>query len=190
MAPIFDPLQKARKVAEQAAQAAIDAKGRLASATAEIGEKAAIRADEAASAMAGVRDQTAAKVGGVKDFIVGKDVDIKDTALSGVREIVDNLNLHLPALQEAGYTLTDVNVEMGLGPKVVATFASRPEITQENVDAVISEHQDSRVTVALLHALYAAYKLQNGLQVAGLKPRGISIEIGIPPSVAVKFARA
>ncbi len=188
MAPIFDPIQKAKKVAEQAAQAALDVTGRVASATAEIGEKAAVRADEAATVMAGVRDQTAAKVGGVKDFIVGKIVDIKDTALSGVREIVADLNEHLPALQEAGYTLTDVAVEVGLGPKVVATFSSRPDISQERVDAVIAAHEDSKVTVALLRALFAAYKLQSGLQIVGMKPRGIAIEIGIPPAVVVKFA--
>jgi hypothetical protein len=188
MAPIFDPIQKAKKVAEQAAQAALDVSGRVASVTAEIGERAAARADEAATTVAGVREHTAAKVGSMKDFVVGKIADIKDSAISGVRDIVDDLNEHLPALQEAGYTLTDLAVEVGLGPKVVATFSSRPGITQEQIDAVIDEHHDSKVTVALLRALFAAYRLQSGIQIAGMKPRGIAIEMGIPPSVVVKFA--
>jgi hypothetical protein len=188
MAKIFDPLQTAKKVAEQAAQTAREAAERAASAAAEIGDRTSVKADEAAALVAGVRDHTAAKVGDFKDLVLGKIIEVKEAALSGIKELVDDLNQHLPALQEAGYTLSEVSVELALGPKVVATFAPRPDITQERVDAVIAEHRDAKVTVALLRALFAAYKLQSGLHIAGMKPRGICIEMGLPPGIVVKFA--
>jgi len=188
MAPSFDPFQTAKKVAEQATQTALDVTGRVAAATAELGEKAAIRADEAATLVAEARDHTAVRVGGVRDLVVGKIVDIKDAALSAVKDLVDDLNHHLPALQEAGYTLSEVAVEVALGPKVVATFTTRPDISEERVDAVIAAHKDAKVTVALLRALFAAYKLQNGLHIVGMRPRGIAVEMGLPPAIVVKFA--
>jgi hypothetical protein len=184
----FDPFETAKHVAAQASQAAREVTGRAASAAAEIGEKAAARVDEAAVLAAGVREQTALHVGGIRELIVGKIVDIKDTALAGIKDLVDDFNQHLPALQEAGYTLSEVAIEVGLGPKVVATFACRPDISQERVNSVIAEHEGAKVTVALLRALFTAYRVQNAIHVVGLKPRGISVEIGLPPAVVVKFA--
>jgi hypothetical protein len=102
--------------------------------------------------------------------------------------MIADVNQHLPALREAGYNITEVTVELGLTPKVVATFSTQPDISEERVDAVIEEHREAKVTVALLRALYAAYKLQIGVHVAGLRPKGIALEIGITPAVVVKFA--
>jgi hypothetical protein len=96
----FDALDKAKKAAERASQTAL-----------------------------GVRDQAALKVGGIKDLLVGKIADIKDAALSSVKEMVDDLNAHLPALREAGYALTEVSVELGIPPKVVATFVAQAAAT-------------------------------------------------------------
>ncbi|HLK37866.1 MAG TPA: hypothetical protein VKU41_13990 [Polyangiaceae bacterium] len=124
----------------------------------------------------------------LRELVRGKIGDIKESTLAGVKDLVDDFNRHLPALQEAGYTLTEVAVEMGLTPKIVATFSSRPDITQERIDAVVEEHRDAKVTVAMIRTLFAAYKLQNGLHIVGMKPRGICVEIGVAPAIVVKFA--
>ena len=147
---------------------------------------------QAAKKMAEQAAQVAAGATGrasdLKDLVLNKIGDIKESTLAGVKDLVDDLNRHLPALQEAGYTLTELAIEMGLVPKVVATFSSRPDISQERIDAVIEEHKDAKVTVAMVRTLFAAYKLQSGLHIVGLKPRGICIEIGVAPAIVVKFA--
>ena len=165
----FDALDMAKKAAELASQTALGVK------------------DQASGLAAGVREQTAAKVSGFKDLLVGKIAEVKDSALSGIEEMVDDINLHLPALGEAGYTLHEVAVEIGLTPKIVATFGSQPDITQERIDAVIAAHQEAKVTIALLRALFTAYKLQKSIKIAGMTPHGIELEIGLTPSVVVKF---
>jgi hypothetical protein len=166
----FDALDKAKKAAELASQTALGVK------------------DHASGLAAGARDQAAATVGGLKDLLVEKIADVKDAATSGVKEMVEGLSLHLPALGEAGYTLGEVSVELGIPPKVIATFASQPDITQERVDAVIAEHREAKVTIAILRALFTASRLQNGIKIAGMTPRGIALELGLVPSVIVKFA--
>jgi hypothetical protein len=186
--PTFDPLRKARELAEQATQAALEARGQAATRAAEIRDKTTARAEDALGRAAEVRDQAAAKIGDFKELLVGKIVDIKDAALSAVKELVDDLNEHIPALREAGYTLTEVSVDVGLMPKIVASFASAPDISQERIDAVIEEHKEATVTIAMLRALYAAYKLQKSVHLVGMRPRAIALEIGIAPGVVVKFA--
>src|SRR5262249_27561835 len=104
----FDALSKAKKAAEQAAQAA-----------------------------AGIKESAASRAGDLKDKLAGKVAEIKDAALVGIRDVVDDLNQHLPALREAGYTLTHVAVEVGIAPKVKATFTSAPDISEERIDAIV-----------------------------------------------------
>lgn len=161
----FDPLSKARKAAEHAAQAAAGMK----------------------ESAAGVRDQASSRMGELKDRLAGKVAEIKDAAITGIKDLADDLNQRLPALREAGYTLTHVALEVGIAPKVKATFTAAPDISQERVDAVIEEHKDARVTVALLRALYGAYKLQNSIRIAGMKPLDIELEIGVTPAAIVRF---
>src|SRR5690242_18430956 len=102
----------------------------------------------AEQAAAGMKESAASRAGDLKDRLAGKVAEIKDAAIGGMRDLVDDLNQHLPALREAGYTLTHVAVEVGIAPKVKATFTSAPDISAERVDAVIEEHKDARVTVA------------------------------------------
>jgi hypothetical protein len=184
----FDPLNRAKKIAEQATQAASDAKENATARAADLREKAASRAEEAVGVASGVRDQASVRLSGFREAVAGKLADVKEATIAGVKDIVDDFNEHLPALREAGYTLTDVAVELGLPPKVIASFGSAPDISQERIDAVVEEHKEARGTVTLLRALYTANKLQNSVRIAGMSPRGIVLELGLTPSMVVKFA--
>jgi hypothetical protein len=162
----FDALTKAKKAAEQAAQAAKEMK-----------ENAAAKAEQASSRMGDWKERLADKVG-----------EIKDTAIAGIKDLTDDLNRRLPALREAGYTLTHVAIEIGLSPKLKATFSAAPDISQERVDAIIEEHKDAKLTVALLRALYGAYKVQSSIRIAGMTPLDIELELGLMPVAIVRFA--
>jgi hypothetical protein len=176
----LDALDKAKKVAEQARdQAAVTAAG--------IRDLTVSKAQEASGLASDVRGQAAAMVDELKDALGEKIADVKDAALESVKRIAEDLNGYLPALGEAGYTLQEVSAEIGIAPKLLATFAARPDITQERIDVVIAEHADAKVLAVILRALYGAYKLQNSIDVAGMKPHGIVLTLGVTPSVAVKF---
>jgi hypothetical protein len=184
----FDPLLRAKKIAEQATLTALDARQHASTRATEIREMTTSRAGEAAGFVSDIREQAALKMGGLRDSVVGKMADIKDATFAGIKDLVDDFNAHIPALREAGYAVSEVAVELGLVPKMVASFACAPDISQERIDAVVEEHREAKMTVALLRALHAAYKLQNSIHVAGMTPRGIVLEIGVAPSVVVKFA--
>ena len=184
----FDALDKAKKAAERASQTAKEAKDQAAVKAAEIRDLTVAKAQEASGLAADVRGQAAAKVDGWKHALAEKAIEIKDAALENVKEIANDLNAYLPALGEAGYTLHDVSVEVGIAPKFVATFGARPDITEENIETVIAAHADAKLVAVILRALYGAYKLQNSIKIAGMKPHGIALTLGLAPSVAVKFA--
>jgi hypothetical protein len=173
----FDALGKAKKAAEQAAATATSLR-----------EKATLKTEEAATLAASVRDQASSRMGDLRERLTGKVAEIKESAVSGIKDLADDLNQRLPALREAGYTLTHVALEVGIAPKIKATFSAAPDISQERIDAVIEEHKDARVTVALLKALYGAYKLQGSIRIGGMRPLDIELELGLTPAAIVRFA--
>jgi hypothetical protein len=113
--------------------------------------------------------------------------DLKDAGLRMVMETLDDFNAALPIVREAGYTLNGVDVGIGLPPKVSASFLASEEVSQENVERVLAEHAEKKFTMLLVRALYQAWLLQQKIAVVGLKPKGLSVEIGLIPIVTVKF---
>lgn len=185
----FDTLTKAKKAAEQAALAAKGMTESAATKATELREMAVQKSEDAVLLATGVREQAAHRVEDLKDRLAGKVAEVKDAAVAGIKDLAEDLNQRLPALREAGYTLTQVALEVGITPKVKATFSAAPDISQERVEAVIEQHKEARVTVALLRALYGAYKLQTSFRIAGMKPLDIELELGITPAAIVRFAR-
>jgi hypothetical protein len=184
----FDPLTKAKKLAEQATQTALDIKEHAAIRAGEIREKTASRVEEATTLATGFREQTTATLNDLKDRLAAKITDMTGVAFTAVKEMVDDLNRHLPALREAGYVVSEVSIEVGLPPKIVASFDCSREISEERLEAIVEEHKEAKVTVILLRAFHAARRFQDGIKIVGMKPQGIALEMGLIPSVVVKFA--
>jgi hypothetical protein len=113
---------------------------------------------------------------------------LKDVGATKISDTVDDFNAALPVLREAGYVLSSVDIGIGIPPKVSATFIASADVSPENVERVMAEHTDKKLTLLLMKSLYQAWQLQMKLKIAGLKPMGLSVEIGLVPNVTVRFA--
>jgi hypothetical protein len=123
------------------------------------------------------REQIASKIG-----------ELKDAGLDKVLETIDDFNSALPVIAEAGYALSDVNIGLGLPPMVSASFRSSDDVSPEKVEKLLEEHADKKFTLLLMKSLYQAWQLQQKIKIVGLKPKGISVVIGLIPVVTIKFA--
>src|SRR5262249_39810265 len=112
---------------------------------------------------------------------------LAEAGLSRLSSVTDDFNAALPTLQQAGYWVKDVAVHFGIAPRVIASFTCESAASEAEIRAMMDEHRDRKLTVALLGSLYEASKLQSRIHLAGLKPSGISIEVGLTPQVSVKF---
>jgi hypothetical protein len=167
---MVDLLEKARAVREQATAAA-----------AEIASQASARAGE-------LKDSAADRARDLRDGLAAAATDLWEGAAAKVREVLEDFNASLPVLQDMGYVLVDVSITVGMAPNLRATFDVSHEVTDEEVARVLGDCADKRLTTFLVRALSQGRRLQASVAVAGMKPRGIAVEIGIAPSVAIKFA--
>ena len=119
---------------------------------------------------------------------VSKANDLKDASLAKLAETLDDFNAALPVIREAGYLLSSVDIGVGLPPKVSATFIASADVSAENVERLLVEHADKKLTLLLVKALFQAWQLQTKIKIVGLQARGLSVDIGLIPIVSVKFA--
>jgi hypothetical protein len=149
----------------------------------------ASQASEVASSRAGeLKSQVSAKAGDLKGQVAARASELRDATLAKLAETLDDFNAALPVVREAGYTLSDVSIAVGLPPTVTASFDASSNIASEQVEALLAQHADKKLTVLLVRALHQAWQLQQRIHIAGLRPQGLSVELGLVPAVTVKFA--
>jgi len=164
----FRLLDEARKVRESAAAAANDL-------ARQAGEKA---------------EALKAKATDVTEQLAEQASEMSDLGVTKLNETLGELNASLPILREAGYVIEGVTIKLGMPPKIVANFSGGSAVSGERIEALLGEHADRKLTTLLVKSVYHATKLQSLVNVKGLRPTGVSVEIGLVPSVAVKFGRA
>src|SRR5262245_33996732 len=151
-------------------------------------EAAAERARELAEQASGVVEDIEAKAADVKEQIAEQAAGMNEMGLDKLNETLADFNAALPALREAGYTLNGVNIDLGVPPKIVANFSGGGSAPDEEIERLLAENAERNLTVLLVKSIHRATKLQSSINIKGLRPSGLSVEIGLVPKVVVKFA--
>jgi hypothetical protein len=169
----FDLLEKAKRAREQAAAAAAKA--------VEMANQASLSAGE-------LKDSVASTAQGMKESLASAASELREASIAKVKETLADFNSAVPVLRTMGYALSDVSITLGMPPSLQATFQISHEADEETTARTLDQNADRPLTVFLIRTLSQARKLQKSIEVAGMKPRGIAVEIGLSPSVAIKFA--
>ncbi len=128
-------------------------------------------------------DKLKSTAGSVADRATG----LKDAGIGALRATVDELNVTLPHLAEVGYSVTRVQIEIGLAPKVVLCLARVADVAPEAFAAVLAEYAAKKVFCTIVNALMQANQLQGKIQFYNRHFREIEVELGIPPAVRMIF---
>jgi len=100
--------------------------------------------------------------------------------------IMKDFNAALPHLKNAGYILTEMEVELGIPPKLIPHFYHNPEI-QLNMTKTLKALGDNNIGSALIIALAEAGELQKQLEVAEMQFNHIEVELGPIPALRLQY---
>jgi len=168
---------KAKEISTAAATRATELRDQVVDTASNIKEKAteSLR-DQASDFAADLRERTAALSASVADASIGR-----------VKAAIADFNAALPIIALAGYTVSEVIVELGIPPKIIANFASTETLSDEQIEEMLKQHEDALLATMVVRALMGARKLQSATKVGGLRPKVLALAIGVSPSVIVKF---
>ena len=112
--------------------------------------------------------------------------ELASAGVEKVRELLSLLNAALPLLEEAGCTPSEVEVEIGLPPKVEAKFATS-EVSEEAIARITAAHPDKTLACAILKALVKGARLQKTMEGSRLRASTLAVEIGLAPCLKLSF---
>lgn len=103
-----------------------------------------------------------------------------------VESLVNDLNRALPHLSKAGYHLTEMEIVLGVPPKLIPHFY-HDESVKVNMYEVLNEVGDNRVGKALILALIEAGELQRNIKMGNMTFNHVEVELGPIPSLVVQY---
>jgi len=151
-------------------------------------DKAKDAKDAAAGKAVALKERAASAVSELSEHAAARASEIFGAGFEQVTSSVADFNAALPIVRKAGFSLDGVTLQVSLSPSIQAGFQTAEAITDEQVAAIEAEHGDNKLAIMLVHTLRRAAKLQTAISVGGLKPKGLSVSIGLSPSVSIKFA--
>ncbi|MES1205368.1 MAG: hypothetical protein ABUS79_05475 [Pseudomonadota bacterium] len=134
----------------------------------------------------GLLDKTREKAIELKN---GQGSMLADAGMAKARDALALLNDALPLLKQAGCSPSEVDVDIGLPPKVVANFATS-EVSEEAITRITAANPDKKLACAILKALQQGARWQKAIEVGDLHASTLAIEISLIPCIKLSFVAA
>ena len=114
---------------------------------------------------------------------------LKNTSKDKLKEGIEKLNKALPDIEEAGFELTRLDVDIALLPRLFTRFHQVRVISPEEREAILAKTKDDKFLNFMLIGLFKAIDIRNEVEIDNLGLKEIELEIGLTPSVKLIFRR-
>lgn len=111
---------------------------------------------------------------------------MKDVGEEKISEMIKAFKASLPHLKGAGYELTEFEFELGIPPKLIPHF-KYSEKSESDIARAFEGLKDNKLGTIVITGLTKAGSSQQKIIVAGCSFSHIEIELGIIPTIKLKY---
>lgn len=115
--------------------------------------------------------------------------DLKDASTDKLTSISNDILGLGPLIEETGFIMSDVSVDITIPPGITISFKKGNEIDPEMIDKILEENKDKEMLKLIVRALQKADAMQKSMNLANYVFKGMSMKIGLPPDVSLKFEK-
>ena len=101
-----------------------------------------------------------------------------------------NFNESLPYIERAGFVVTEIEVGIGISPRIVPHLRMEKAISAREREALLAEVKGKRLVYTILTSLFAATAARKRLKFKSYQFEEIELELSVLPSVTLKFKPA
>lgn len=112
---------------------------------------------------------------------------LKEFSGDTLGKTASRFNEALPYIERAGYEVTEIEVGLGLSPKVVPHLRLKEQISDEEKAELLAETQDKKLVNTILSSLFRASAARSKLNFNKFHFSDIELELSILPTVVLKF---
>ena len=137
-------------------------------------------------AIGGMFDKAKESASKAKSGALSKLGELQEVGAEKINESLKQFNAARPYLKKAGYALSELEIELGLPPKVTSHF-QHTDVDQADVEQAFVELEGNALGTSVLTLLVKAAELQGKIQVYEMSFAYIEVEVGIVPTVTLKY---
>jgi len=100
--------------------------------------------------------------------------------------LMSSFNDALPHLKKAGYVLTELEIEVGISPKLIPHFYHDPAV-ELDLEQALEALKDNTVGTALMISLAQASNLQKTVEISHMQFNHIEVELGPIPALKLQY---
>lgn len=115
--------------------------------------------------------------------------NIKSAGKDKLKTGIQNLNDALPEIEEAGFILVRLDVDIALLPRLFARFTQVKLISKEERESILKKTKKNKFLNFILMGLFKANDLKNDINIDNIDLKEIELEIGLTPSAKLIFRR-
>ena len=111
---------------------------------------------------------------------------VTDLATQKAVQLLSDLNLVLGMLPDAGYEVGEMEVELGLAPKVTVGLKLGRATNEARLKSIL-EKMDNAMLSSIVAALIQASKLQDAVSVETLELKDVKVILTAVPNVSLQW---
>jgi hypothetical protein len=121
-----------------------------------------------------------------------KDVvdSLKEYGIDKLNEIWIELEAATEILKQTGYSITAIDINVALPPIIILNMNQINNISDEDESKILEDNKEKTFIYPLLVALFKANAIQKSINSVQYKFSGLSIGLGVSPSIEMKFKKA
>lgn len=112
---------------------------------------------------------------------------VADVGAQKASETLDQANLLLKLLQDAGYQVGEVDVELGVPPAISVTLKTGPMLTDAKLDSIFEANQGNDALALVLGGLIQANKLRDKVKLETIELKDTKIVLKATPSISLHW---
>ncbi len=115
--------------------------------------------------------------------------NLKDYGIEKVNEAWTQIESSTEVFARTGYSITAININVAIPPTITLSLDQTENITDEEEEKLLNENKDKTFVYSILVALFKANAIQKSINSVQYKFSGLSIGLGLSPSIDMKFKK-
>jgi hypothetical protein len=111
---------------------------------------------------------------------------VKDAGTEKTVQLLSDLNLVLAMLPDAGYDVAEVEVELGLAPRITIGLKVGGTVNEARLKS-IQEKANNAMLSAIVSSLMQASKMQDAVNLETLVLKDVKVEMTASPTVSLQW---
>ncbi|HKW33116.1 MAG TPA: hypothetical protein VJN92_08925 [Candidatus Acidoferrum sp.] len=112
---------------------------------------------------------------------------VADVGAQKATETLDQANLLLKLLQDAGYQVGEVDVELGVPPAISVTLKTGPMLSDAKLNSIYEANKGNDALALVLNGVIQANKLRDKLKLETIELKDTKIVLKATPSISLHW---